>query len=96
MTPGPAPLHGCQPGDEPLESYLPWTNVMAYSIAGTAVAVVPAGCEQGMPIGVQLAANPFADDVALAAAAAVEAALGGYAEVSARLREERRLDGAPS
>ena len=32
-----------------------------------------------MPIGVHLAANPFADHVALAAAAAVEAALGGYA-----------------
>jgi Asp-tRNA(Asn)/Glu-tRNA(Gln) amidotransferase A subunit family amidase len=95
VTPAPAPLHGCQPGDEPLESYRPWAGVMAYSIAGTPVAVVPAGSERGMPIGVQLAANPFADDVALAAAAAVEAVLGGYAQVSAPLLEERRLDGAP-
>jgi amidase len=94
VTPAPAPLHGCQPGDEPLESYRPWVNVMAYSIAGAPVAVVPAGSERGMPIGVQLAANPFADHVALAAAAAVEAALGGYAGISARLAHERRLHGA--
>jgi Asp-tRNA(Asn)/Glu-tRNA(Gln) amidotransferase A subunit family amidase len=91
VTPAPAPLHGCQPGDEPLESYRPWVNVMSYSIAGTPVAVVPAGTEQGMPIGVHIAANPFADHVALAAAAAVEAALGGYAAVSAPLHS-----GAPS
>ncbi len=92
VTPAPAPLHGCQPGDEPLESYRPWVNVMAYSIAGTPVAVVPAGSQQGMPIGVHLAANPFADHIALAAAAAVEAALGGYARISARLLAERHLD----
>src|SRR5262249_56889597 len=75
VTPAPAPLHGCQPGDEPLESYRPWVNVMAYSIAGTPVAVVPAGSEQGMPIGVQLAANPLADDIALAPPAPAEPAL---------------------
>jgi len=75
VTPAPAPLHGCMPGDEPLESYLPWANVMSYSIAGTPVAVVPAGTQNGMPIGVHVAANPFADHVALAAAAAVEARL---------------------
>jgi Asp-tRNA(Asn)/Glu-tRNA(Gln) amidotransferase A subunit family amidase len=91
VTPAPAPLHGCQPGDEPLDSYRPWVNVMSYSIAGTPVAVVPAGTERGMPIGVHLAANPFADHVALAAAAVVEAALGGYAAISAPLHL-----GAPS
>jgi amidase len=64
---------------------------MSYSIAGTPVAVVPAGTERGMPIGVHIAANPFADHVALAAAAAVEAALGGYAAISAPLHL-----GAPS
>ena len=85
VTPGPAPLHGCQPGDEPLESYLPWTNVMAYSIAGTPVTVVPAGSQRGLPIGVHVAASPFEDRVALAAAAVVESALGGYSSVSAPL-----------
>jgi len=85
VTPAPAPLHGCQPGDERLESYVPWSNAMAYSIAGVPAAVVPAGEDRGMPVGVQLAAAPFRDDVALAAAAAVEGALGGYAAVSAPL-----------
>ena len=87
VTPAPAPLHGCQPGDEPLETYVPWSNVMAYSIAGVPVAVVPAGTERGLPLGVHIAAAPFAEDVALAAAAAVEEALGGYAGLSAPLRE---------
>jgi Asp-tRNA(Asn)/Glu-tRNA(Gln) amidotransferase A subunit family amidase len=85
VTPGPAPLHGCQPGDRPLESYVPWSNVMAYSIAGVPVAVVPAGEQHGMPLGVHLAASAFADHVALAAAAAIERALGGYEGISAPL-----------
>jgi Asp-tRNA(Asn)/Glu-tRNA(Gln) amidotransferase A subunit family amidase len=75
VTPGPAPLHGCAPGDEPLESYLPWGNVMAHSIAGVPVSVVPAGSQQDMPLGVHIAASPFEDHVALSAAAAVEEAL---------------------
>ena len=58
---------------------MPWSNVMAYTMAGVPVAVVPAGSERGLPIGVHLAAAPFAEEVALAAAAAVEEALGGYA-----------------
>ncbi len=85
VTPAPAPLHGRRPGDGPLESYVPWSNVMAYSLAGVPVAVVPAGVENGMPIGVHLAANPFADRVALAAAAEVERSLGGYPHVTAPL-----------
>jgi Asp-tRNA(Asn)/Glu-tRNA(Gln) amidotransferase A subunit family amidase len=85
VTPAPAPLHGCQPGDEPLESYLPWANVMAYSIAGTPVTVVPAGTQRGLPIGVHIAASPHADATALGAAAAIEDALGGYARISAPL-----------
>jgi amidase len=82
VTPAPAPLHGCQPGDEPLESYVPWSNAMAYSIAGVPVAVVPTGEENGMPLGTQIAAAPFHDHVALAGAAAIEQALGGYAGVT--------------
>ena len=85
VTPAPAPLHGCQPGDEPLETYVPWSNVMAYSIAGGPVAVVPAGLDGAMPVGVQIAASPFREHVALAAAAAVEEALGGYAGLSSLL-----------
>ncbi len=83
VTPGPAPLHGCRPGDDqPVEAYLPWANVQAYSIAGLPVAVVPVATERGLPVGVQIVAPAFRDHVALAAAAALEEALGGYAGVS--------------
>lgn len=83
VTPGPAPPHGTQSGDEgELASFRPWANVQAYSIAGLPCAVVPAGAERGLPLGVQIVAGPLRDHVALAAAAAVEAALGGYATIT--------------
>jgi amidase len=83
VAPGPAPLHGCRPGDDrPVETYVPWANAMAHSVAGVPVAVVPVGSERGLPLGVHIAAGPFRDHVALAAAAAVERATGGYATVS--------------
>ena len=50
-----------------------------FSLAGWPAATVRAGTSpEGLPIGVQLAAPPWRDDVALAAAAAVERALGGF------------------
>jgi amidase len=83
VTPGPAPLHGCRPGDDlPVETYLPWANAMAHSVAGVPVAVVPVGRERGLPLGVPIAGRQFHDHVALAAAAAIDERLGGYAEVS--------------
>jgi amidase len=83
VAPGPAPLHGCRPGDDlAVESYLPWASAMAHSIAGVPVAVVPVGRERGLPLGVGIAAPAFHDHVALAAAAAVEERIGGYAAVS--------------
>ena len=75
VTTGPAPPHGCVPGAEtPLESYDAFNDTHTYSLAGLPVAVVRAGTERGLPVGVQLVANPFHDRVALAAAAAVERA----------------------
>ena len=86
VAPGPAPLHGCRPGDDqPVETYAPWANAMAHSVAGVPVAVVPVASERGLPLGVHIAAAPFRDHVALAAAAAVEAATGGYPAVSSPL-----------
>ena len=86
VTPGPAPLHGCIPGaDTPVDAYLPWANVQAYSIGGLPVAVVPVGVERGLPLGVQIAASSFCDHVALAAAAAVEESTGGYAGITRNL-----------
>lgn len=72
---GPAPLHGCVPGtDEPLTSYDAFNYTHVYSAAGLPVAVVPVGEERGLPIGVQIVAQAFRDDVALTAAAALEQA----------------------
>ena len=34
----------------------------------------------GLPIGMQVASHPWRDDIALAAALALETALGGYSE----------------
>jgi amidase len=56
-----------------------FTYTMTWNLAGWPAAVVRAGTSpEGLPIGVQLAAPPWRDDVALAAAACVEAALGGF------------------
>lgn len=49
-----------------------WFNALA-----APAAVVPVGCSpEGMPIGVQIAARPFEDEVALGVAAVVDAAFG--------------------
>jgi len=50
-----------------------------HNITGWPVAVVRAGASpEGLPIGVQLVAQPWREDVALAAARVVEAASGGW------------------
>ena len=52
VAPGPAPLHGCRPGDDrPVETYVPWANAMAHSVAGVPVAVVPVGERAGPAAG---------------------------------------------
>ncbi|HEY2056440.1 MAG TPA: amidase [Solirubrobacterales bacterium] len=81
VAPGPAPLHNQAPaeGDGAKADGYSWLNYAStYSVAGLPVAVVPAGEESGLPLGVQIVANPFRDDVALAAARRVESALGGF------------------
>jgi Asp-tRNA(Asn)/Glu-tRNA(Gln) amidotransferase A subunit family amidase len=76
---GPAPLHGGWPGESVgSDSYDAFNYTHTYSVAGAPVVVVPAGEEDGMPIGVQLVARPFHEHVTLAAAAALEAELGGF------------------
>jgi Asp-tRNA(Asn)/Glu-tRNA(Gln) amidotransferase A subunit family amidase len=73
---GPAPLHGCRPSDDgELTSYDDYAHSFAYAIAGLPSASVPAGGERGLPIGVQVVAHAFRDDVALAAASYLESAL---------------------
>ena len=48
-----------------------------YSLAGLPVAVVPAGEEEGMPIGVQMVAGPYRERLALELARELELQLGG-------------------
>ena len=76
VFPGPARPHGGMnvPGEiEPTSFTTP------ASLTGWPAATVRAGTSpEGLPIGVQLVARPWRDDVALAAALAVERALGGY------------------
>ncbi len=67
----PATPHGADPG------WIPYT--LPYSLTGWPCAVVRAGTSpEGMPIGVQVVARPWRDDVALAVAAAIERTLGGW------------------
>lgn len=71
----PALRHGESDADMPAFSY-----TMTWNLAGWPGVVVRAGTSpEGLPIGVQLLAPPWREDVALAAAARVEAALGGFA-----------------
>jgi len=67
----PATPHGAEAG------WIPYT--LPYSLTGWPCAVVRAGTDpNGLPIGVQVVARPWRDDVALAVAQAIEGALGGW------------------
>jgi hypothetical protein len=56
-----------------------FSYTMTWNLAGWPGAVVRAGATpEGLPLGVQLVAPPWREEVALAAAAAIEAALGGW------------------
>ena len=75
VFPEPARRHGDmnRPGERDPTSY-----TTPYSLTGWPAATVRAGSSpEGLPIGVQLVAHPWRDDVALAAAAQVEHAHGG-------------------
>jgi Asp-tRNA(Asn)/Glu-tRNA(Gln) amidotransferase A subunit family amidase len=75
VTTGPAPRHGEPPGDVPKDRYYAfeaynYTHLL--SLAAVPVVVVPVASSGDLPVGVQIAANPFADHVAIAAAVALE------------------------
>ena len=56
---------------------IPYT--LPYSLTGWPCVVVRAGTDpEGLPIGVQIVARPWRDDVALAVAQVIERALGGW------------------
>ncbi len=73
---GPAPRHGEPPGGLAPEShgeFRAFDYVHLIALGGLPAASVPVGREQGLPVGVQIAAAPFREDLVLAAAAALEA-----------------------
>lgn len=69
VAPEPAPMHGGE---------VIWRYTTPHSLTGWPCAVVRAGTSKGMPVGVQIAAGPWQDHLAIAAAAAIESALGGW------------------
>jgi len=70
----PGMVHGSTYDRLPAFSYM-----MTYNLTGWPAAVVRAGTSpEGLPIGAQIAAQPWREDVALAVAQVIETALGGY------------------
>ncbi len=73
---GPAPPHGALANHDGVD---PTGFTTPHSLTGWPAAVVRCGSSpEGLPIGMQLVAAPWRDDVALAGAAALERALGGW------------------
>jgi Asp-tRNA(Asn)/Glu-tRNA(Gln) amidotransferase A subunit family amidase len=79
---GPAPRHGEPPAGLPTEDYLRYEAFEpchVNAVAGVPAAVVPVLVEDGLPVGVQIAAAAWREDLALAGAFAIEAQFGGFA-----------------
>jgi len=76
VTPTPAVPHGATFSDDVLPGF---SYTAVYNLTGWPAAVVRAGTSDGgLPIGVQIAATPWREDRALAAARMIEQALGGF------------------
>ena len=61
------------------ENFRGFSHTMAYNVAGWPAAVVRCGeSAEGLPIGVQVVAAPWREDLALAVAARLERELGGW------------------
>jgi Asp-tRNA(Asn)/Glu-tRNA(Gln) amidotransferase A subunit family amidase len=72
---GTAPLHGKPPAgvaDADYGRYEAFNYTHTYSVAGVPAASVPAGSDAGLPIGVQVIAQCWREDLVLAAAAVIE------------------------
>jgi amidase len=76
VYPQPALLHGVSIDDANFRGF---SYTMAYNLAGLPAAVVRCGeSSSGLPIAVQIVARPWREDVALAIAARLEQAMGGW------------------
>jgi Asp-tRNA(Asn)/Glu-tRNA(Gln) amidotransferase A subunit family amidase len=66
-------------GDQSLSLFRAFSYAQTYNVFGLPVACVPAGrSNEGLPIGIQIIASPFAEKSVLAAALIVERSLGGW------------------
>jgi len=72
---GPAPRHGespGRPGDGSYGEFRAFDYVHLVALGGLPAASVPVGSEDGLPVGVQIAAAPYREDLVLAVATALE------------------------
>jgi amidase len=75
-TAHPAPLHGAA---FDAEKHYAFSYASAYNLTGWPAVTVRGGTSpEGLPIGVQIIARPWREDVALAVAQQIETALGGW------------------
>jgi Asp-tRNA(Asn)/Glu-tRNA(Gln) amidotransferase A subunit family amidase len=63
---------------ESISVFRAFSYSQTFNVFGLPSVVVPAGRSEGLPIGVQIVGRPFAERTVLAAAALLEAALGGW------------------
>jgi amidase len=75
----PTNAYPAMPHEKVFEQAIGWSYTRIYNLTGWPTAVVRGGTSpEGLPIGVQVVARPWREDVTLAAAAHLEKALGGW------------------
>jgi amidase len=80
----PAVAHGTS-----RSNWTAFTYTMTYNLTGWPAAVVRAGTSpEGLPIGVQIVAKPWREDVALAVAGHIETAFGGWRPAEAAIAHQ--------
>jgi amidase len=84
VTAGPAPMHG-----EGSVSAFSYTQL--FSLTGWPCVVVRCGSDGRLPIGLQIVARPWREDIALRVAAQLETALGGWQMPEALVPADRAV-----
>ncbi|MEM7344261.1 MAG: amidase [Chloroflexota bacterium] len=73
------PHRGTQTGTIAIDKYKMWAHMNAYNMTGWPAAVVRAGTtSDGLPVGVQIVANAWREDIVLALAQKIEEIFGGW------------------
>lgn len=75
----PANAYPAMPHEKVYDQGIGWTYTRVYNLTGWPAAVLRGGTSsEGLPIGVQIVARPWREDMVLAAAAHLESELGGW------------------